>query len=293
MGFETNTVYRGDCADVLGRFPEESVDLIYADPPFFSNQTQKAYVGDEREVREFDDRWEGGIREYIDWMEPRIRLCSKVLKNSGSFYLHCDWHACHYLKVLADRVFGEGNFQREIIWRVGWVSGFKSRARNYIRNHDTLLFYTKSKEFTFNKIFVPHTDGYERRGGGKNPKGIPLDDVWLDIHSIQHLSFSREKLGYPTQKPQALLTRLILVSSNRGDLVLDPFCGSGTTLAVAKELGRRWIGIDVSPAACELAKRRTGLEGVRNPEIKLVGGPASPGLSSSRTGCRLTHEGDR
>jgi DNA modification methylase len=255
----------------LNRVPGESVDLIYADPPFFSNQRYEMLGAEDREIRAFDDRWEGGIQGYIAWMEPRLRMCHKVLKSNGSMYLHCDWHAGHYLKVLMDQVFGADCFQREIIWKIGWVSGFKSRAKNYIRNHDTLFLYTKSHEFTFNKVFLPHPKGYERRGGGGNPRGVALDDVWLDIHSIQHLSFSKEKLGYPTQKPEALLGRLIRVSSDKGDLVLDPFCGSGTTLAAARKLGRRWIGIDVSPAACRLATKRMGAIGGRE-------GPEAAGM---------------
>jgi DNA modification methylase len=255
----------------MDRFPEESVDLIYADPPFFSNQRHEMLAGGDHEARAFDDRWEGGIQDFIAWIDPRLRLCHTLLGNNGSMYLHCDWHAGHYLKVLMDQIFGASNFQREIIWKIGWASGFKSRARNYIRNHETLLLYTKTREFTFNKVYVPHPKGYERRGGGENPKGVPLDDVWLDIHSIQHLSFSKEKLGYPTQKPEALLSRLIEVSSNRGDLVLDPFCGSGTTVAAAHKLGRRWIGIDKSPAACRLTVRRMGILGVEG--LETVGLP--------------------
>ncbi|MDA4121956.1 MAG: site-specific DNA-methyltransferase, partial [Thaumarchaeota archaeon] len=220
MSFRPDTIFCGDCEDVLGGFPDGRVDLIYADPPFYSNRTHEAVSGDGQERRSFEDRWEGGIQSYISWMEPRLRQCHRVLRSTGSMYLHCDWHASHYLKVLMDGIFGEENFQREIIWRVGWVSGFKSRAKNFIRNHETLLFYTKSREFTFNKLYVPHPEGYERRGGGANPKGVALDDVWLDIYSIQHLSFSRKKLGYPTQKPEELLDRVIEASTNRGDQVL-------------------------------------------------------------------------
>jgi DNA modification methylase len=255
----------------MARFPEGCADLIYADPPFFSNQKHEVVLGDGEEVRAFEDRWKGGIKDYIAWMEPRLRQSHRVLKSDGSMYLHCDWHAGHYLKVLMDQIFGASNFQREIIWRVGWPSGFKSRARNYVRNHETLLLYTKSQEFTFNKVFVPHPKGYERRGGGGNPRGVPLDDVWLDIYSIQHLSFSKEKLGYPTQKPEALMNRLIEVSSDAGVLVLDPFCGSGTTVAAAHKLGRRWIGIDVSPVACRLTAKRASLLGVKG--LKPVGLP--------------------
>ena len=253
--FRLNAIYCGDCVEVMNRFPEHCVDLIYADPPFFSNQYYEASSAKNGGRQAFDDRWKG-MQEYIAWMEPRLRHCHRVLTNDGSMYLHCDWHSAHYLKVLMDKIFGYNNFQREIIWRVGWVSGFKSRAKNYIRNHDTVLFYTKSSNFTFNKIYTPHPDGYKRRGGGENPLGVPLDDVWLEISSIQHLSFSKEKLGYPTQKPEALMNRIIQVSSNKGDKVLDPFCGCGTTIAAAQKLGRSWIGIDVSQNACKLAAKR-------------------------------------
>ncbi len=128
VSFRPDTIFCGDCEDVLGGFPDGRVDLIYTDPPFYSNRTHEAVSGDGQEKRAFEDRWEGGIQSYISWMEPRLRQCHRVLRGTGSMYLHCDWHASHYLKVLMDKIFGE-NFQREIIWRVGWVSGYRAGRR--------------------------------------------------------------------------------------------------------------------------------------------------------------------
>ena len=281
-----NQVLRGDNLVLLReRIPDAWVDLVYLDPPFQSG----------RDYLRFRDRWpwdETAAADYRDWtgrgpekparllrhlhellgpgetlsylvmMAPRLIELYRALKPAGSLYLHCDPGLSHYLKVLLDLIFGPQNFRNEIIWRIGWVSGFKSRARKWIRNHDVILYYVKSRRFTFNKIHLDHADGYRRRRGpaGKNP-GIPLADVWglsneEGLTSIQIMSFSREKLGWPTQKPEALLERIISASSNPGDLVLDPFCGSGTTLAVAARLSRRWIGMDVSPEAAALARKR-------------------------------------
>jgi DNA modification methylase len=158
-----------------------------------------------------------------------------------------------------DAVFGAASFRREIVWRSGWVSGFKSAAKNWVRNHDIILYYLRdsTKPFTFQILFIPHPSGYRRRNGEKgNPQGVPCDDVWTDIYSPAIMSFSKEKLGYPTQKPEALLERIIKASSNPGDIVLDPFCGCGTTIAVAERLKRRWIGIDTTYLAIELTKYR-------------------------------------
>ncbi len=273
---KTNAIYCGDAQRVLGNtleFPDKSVDLVYVDPPFYSAETYEVIWEDGYERRAFEDRWKGGIENYISWMDPKLRECHRVLKDSGSLYLHCDWHAGAYLKVLLDRIFGYNRFQREVIWKLGWVSGFKSKAKNYIRNHETLLFYTKSDDFTFNKVYVPHPKGYTRRGGGENPKGVALDDVWTDIYSIQHLSFSKEKLGYPTQKPVELLKRIVQVSSNPDDVVLDPMCGCGTAIAAAYELKRKWVGIDISPTACKLMAKRMRSLGAQVGQDDIVGLP--------------------
>lgn len=260
--------------------PSESVDLVYLDPPFFSNRNYEVIWGDEAEVRSFLDRWDGGIEVYTDWMRRRVEQLARVLAATGSFYLHCDWHASHYLKVMCDDVFKEagGAFQNEVVWyyRGGGVS-----KRRWGRRHDVLLFYAKGSEWTFNVDpvrmeyspesqerlkYTARSFRKDRRTGEErvydsyrpNPKGKHPDDVW----SIQPLMPSnRRRLGYPTQKPEALLRNVILASSNEGDLVLDPFCGCGTTLTVAQENKRNWIGIDISPTAIDICDRRLQLSG--------------------------------
>ncbi len=229
----------------------ESIDLCYADPPFFS----------QRNYGQFDDRWES-LDDYLAEMETAVKEIHRVLKPTGSFYLHCDWHASHYLKVMCDRVFGYPRFKNSIIWH--YTGG--GRGENYFpRKHDEILFYTKGDEWTFNadEVRVPYdeTSGYAKGGiisaAGKkympNPKGKVADAVW-DIPIINPMS--DERVGYPTQKPLALLERIIKASSNPGDIVLDPFCGSGTTLLAAERLNRRWIGIDRNPEAIEISKKR-------------------------------------
>jgi DNA modification methylase len=199
---------------------------------------------------------------YLSMMAIRLVEMRRVLRKTGSIYVHCDPTASHYLKLVLDTIFGPENFRREIIWRSGWVSGFKTKTANWIRNHDTLLYYLRDRReaFTFNKdlAYKPHEDGYKRRGGGGNPKGIAIDDVWDEValYSPWIKSFSTEKLGYMTQKPLALLERIVSVSSNEGDLVLDPFCGCGTTALAAERLGRKWIGIDIAIRAMDIVKDR-------------------------------------
>ncbi len=197
-------------------------------------------------------------------MAIRLLEMRRVLKPTGSIYLHCDLTASHYLKSVMDAIFGKQNFRNEIIWRIGWVSGFKTQKRGWIRNHDTLLYYVRSpaaiKEF--NKEYLPYPDGYVRRDGQlPTGKGIPIEDTWNcsngDIlDSIMIKSLSREKLGYPTQKPLALLERIIKASSPPDGLVLDPFCGCGTAVHAAEKLGRRWIGVDISAFATGLVRKR-------------------------------------
>ena len=291
MSLKTNSIYCGDSKDVLRDFPDECVDLIYLDPPFFSNKNYEVIWKDGYEVRAFEDRWKGGIEHYIGWMEERIRQCHRVLKPTGSIYLHCDAHASHYLKVMMDRIFGYKNLRSEIIWNSGSVSGFKSQKKGWIRQHDTILYYAKSDNFTFNKhyelykeeyikkMFKYHDENgrtYRKRDNKKQyldeSKGMPIGDVW-NIFSLQTITQSKEKLGYPTQKPEALLERIISASSNSLDVVLDPFCGCGTAVAVAEKLGRQWIGIDVSPTACRLMTDRLRKIGVDIGESDIIGLP--------------------
>ncbi len=261
-----NTLYCGDNLDVLRKhIKDESVDLIYIDPPFFSNRHYEVVWGDEAEIRSFEDRWEGGINVYIEWMRPRVEELYRVLKPTGSFYLHCDWHANAHLRIMLDEIFGEKNFQNEIIWsyRTGGIS-----SKRWNRKHDTIFFYSKKNTFTFNLIkeksylddtfFKPWQKSVRKLGYKRDKRGMMFRlvfprDVWnINIpHGCSH-----EHLGYPTQKPEALLERIIEASSNKGDVVLDAFCGCGTTLVVAQKLERRWMGIDISPTAAKVMEDR-------------------------------------
>ena len=305
-----NKLYFGDNLEILrDKIPDNSVDLIYLDPPFKSGKDYNIIFqpevgklkGATAQVKAFEDTWTWGLeaegtyeglisgkitREkpnqrlielmkairsylgecsmmaYLSMMAPRLLEMKRVLKDTGSIYLHCDPTASHYLKILMDAIFGIENFRNEIVWRIGWVSGFKTQKKGWIRNHDVLLYYTKSAEFTFNKEYIPYPPDYRRRGGGEpTGKGIPIEDTWNcrpedRLDSIMIMSFSKEKIGYPTQKPEKLLERIIKASSNEGDLVLDPFCGCGTTVAVAERLGRRWIGIDITYLAIDVISKR-------------------------------------
>lgn len=173
-----------------------------------------------------------------------------------------DENRSHYIKIVLDEVFGNSNFKREIVWRIGWISGYKSAAKQWIRNHDTILYYTKGNTCTFNKKYIPYPPGYTRRDGAEpEGKGYPIEDTWncseLDsLNSIQIMSFSGEKVGYPTQKNENLLARIIECSSNPGDIVFDCFMGSGTTQAVAMKLGRRFIGADINLGAIQTTTKR-------------------------------------
>lgn len=294
-----NTLYQGDNLAVLrAHIPDGSIALIYLDPPFASQRDYPLHEGAERngangkrrafsdvwkweeatytallEERPADDALTGLLRAFVEarrrdalaaylvMMLPRLAELYRVLAPTGSLYLHCDPAASHYLKALLDTLFGLENFRREIVWRSGWVSGYKTRAKNWVRNHDTLLYYVKDRRrFTFDMSarFRPHPPDYQRRGGGGNPQGVPLDDVWDDpeLYSPWIKSFSTEKRGYATQKPLTLLERILRVSSAAGDLILDPCCGGGTTLVAAHALGRRWIGIDRSAPAIALTRQR-------------------------------------
>lgn len=283
-----DTIYREDCAQILAYFPERSIDLIYVDPPFFSNKQYEIIWGNGYELRAFEDRWKGGIRNYIAWMEPKIRECHRVLKPTGSMYLHCDWHADAHLRLLMDGIFGENNFRNEIVWCYSRATS--PRQKVWGRMHDILLFYTKSDDYTFNvdAVRLPYSksslarEGYKKmfhkKGdlkGGQcklNKKGKFPED-WWQIPFIR--PNAQERLGYPTQKPEKLLERIILASSNPMDIVLDPMCGCGTAIAVAHKLGRRWIGIDVSPTACKVMVRRMQKLGVKIAESDIIGLPKS------------------
>ena len=277
VGFlETGVIYCGDNHARLAEFPPDSVDLIYLDPPFFSNHHYEVIWGDEAEVRSFEDRWSGGINHYIEWMRDRVIELYRVLKPTGTLYLHCDYHASHYLKVMLDDVFGEGRFRNEIVW---CYSGGGIPRKDYPRKHDTIFRYTKGDTWTFNVERKPYKEntqavGFhstyipEERRAIDLERGTPVTDWWTDIKTVT--GWSAERLGYPTQKPVALMERIIKASSNPGDLVLDPFCGCGTTLQAAQNLGREWIGIDISPTACGVMSRQLGRIGF---SAKVIGLP--------------------
>lgn len=337
---DTRVIYCGDNLEQLAKLPDACVDLIYIDPPFNSNRNYEVFWGETKEKRSFEDR-HASTEAYIDYMRPRCVQLARVLKKTGSFYYHCDWHAAHYVKVLLDQILGENNFRNEIIWR---RTNSRTEKTQWPRLHDTIFLYTGgAKEFTFHPLETPgavantpHTlilgkdgkkyntsdltgsgltkegeSGKEWRGFNPSsfgrhwgyshsqmdewdiagrihwPKkkgsagGFPrlIDDapfepdarmvqvgsVWTDIDRLNQTA--KERLGYPTQKPLALLERIIKASSKENDIVLDAFCGCGTALVAAQNLGRQWIGIDISPTACRvMAKRLRDVCSIREDE---------------------------
>lgn len=273
---DTGVLYCDDNMSRLSRLPTASVDLVYLDPPFFSNRVYEVIWGDEAEVRSFEDRWDGGIQHYVGWMRERMLEIHRVLKPTGSMYLHCDYHASHYLKVMLDSIFGMKKLRNEIVWcyRGGGVP-----RTAFARKHDTIFFYAKGNTNTFNPQYVPYSEASQALVSGRGgvsidnrkrdlTRGAHMPDWWTDLNALQ--TWSPERLGYPTQKPEALLKRIITASSNEGDVVLDPFCGCGTTVNVAERLKRRWIGIDISPTAVNLMRRRLqkATNGQCNPKIE-------------------------
>jgi len=250
------------------------INLIYIDPPFFTGAdfTIRTKLGDESiekepsiiEERAYKDTWSGGIASYLKYMNERLVLMRELLAENGSIYVHLDWHVGHYVKVMMDEIFGYENFRNEIVWCYTGPSGI---AKDFPRKHDIILRYSKTDNYTFNPIRVPHKSGvHDTRGTALgytgreidveelDKKGKPLEDWWTDIWATER--YRDELLAFDTQKPEALLKRIILASSNPGDIVADFFCGSGTTLAVAEKLGRRWIGSDLSKFAIQVTRKR-------------------------------------
>ena len=354
LNFADRTIWTGDNLDILRGLNSASVDFIYLDPPFNSNRNYAAPVGSAAAGAAFKDTWTlsdldvawmgliadeqpamyqvlqtaglthgKGMQSYLCMMAVRLLEMRRVLKDTGSIYLHCDPTASHYLKLLMDSIYGQECFRSEITWkRTSAHSDTRQGRRQHGRVRDLILFYTKSGEWTWNPIFTEYDPAYIERsykyfepgtnrryrldnltgpgGAAKgNPQyevmgvtrywrysqermqelvdagrvvqrrpgavpaykryldempGVPLQDLWTDISPLQ--AQSKERIGYPTQKPLALLERIIKASSNEGDVVLDPFCGCATACVAAENLGRRWIGIDISPKAVELVNMR-------------------------------------
>lgn len=267
-----NQIVHADALKALEMLKEESADLIYLDPPFFTQDVQCLNSGDNMKYS-FNDKWKS-MNEYLDFMKDRLIQCKRVLKATGSIFLHCDRNASHYLKVLMDEIFGVSNFQSEIIWSYKRWSNAK---KGLLNNHQIIFFYSKTKEFKFNKIYtnysettnidqilqerVRNEDGksvykIDENGEavvGPSKKGVPLSDVW----EIPFLNpKAKERVGYPTQKPIILMEQIIKLVTDEEDLVIDPFVGSGTTVVAAKMLKRKYLGIDISQAAVELTNKR-------------------------------------
>ena len=309
----------------LKKLPDACIDLIYIDPPFNSNRNYEVFWGETKEKRSFEDRHES-TQAYIEFMRPRCFELARVLKKTGSFYYHCDWHASHYVKVMLDQIFGENNFQNEVVWK---RQSAHNDPHKYGNIHDTLLFYTGAKKgYTWNPQYTAYSQDYidsewqqlpsgqffkgqdmtdpqkkmeefdfmgttarwrTNRAGmmalwnasqtdvpnshgrillredGRPRKrcrivflnelpGVSLQSWWGDIAPVA--GGALERLGYPTQKPLPLLERIIKASSNPNDIVLDAFCGCGTALVAAQNLGRQWIGIDISPTSCRVMAKR-------------------------------------
>ncbi|KAA3615634.1 MAG: site-specific DNA-methyltransferase [Calditrichaeota bacterium] len=353
-----NKLYYGDNLHILQEhIADESVDLIYLDPPFNSNRSYNVLFKDETgndaeaQITAFEDTWHwnqhteetyeqlvtGGtsvagmlsalrfavgtnqMMAYLVMMAARLVELHRVLKPTGSLYLHCDPTASHYLKIIMDTIFGVKNFRNEIIWKRTSAKGLA--FTRFANNHDIIFYYSKNDEFIWNQQHKPHDENYIKKfyryidseSGRRyrldnlaNPnknrpnltyeflgvtrvwrwtkkrmqkayddglviqtkpgsvpafkryldeqEGTPVDDTWIDILPVQ--SQSGELLGYPTQKPLSLLERILKASSNEGDVVLDPFCGCGTTIAAAQKLNRKWLGIDITHLSIALQKYR-------------------------------------
>ena len=266
----TNKLILGDNLAILQSIPDKSVDLIYLDPPFFSNRTYEVIWGDDGEKRSFEDRFAGGIDHYISWLKIRVRQMHRILKDTGSIFLHCDWHANAEIKVdILNKIFGLNNFRNEIIWH---YRRWTANSNNFQRLHDTIFWYSKTKNYTFNPLYTDYTEESKKRKMGGvlrrfkegeepylvsnkefDPKGVRENDVWI----IPFINPSaKERIGYPTQKPETLLQRIIECATNEGDVILDPFVGGGTTVAVADRLNRKFIGIDQSVMAIKVTDLR-------------------------------------
>lgn len=281
-----NKIFWGDNIQVMSHLLKEyrgKVDLVYIDPPFDSKVDYKKKIklkGKEilndtsmLEEKQYSDMWSND--EYLQFMYERLMLIKELLSEKGSLYLHCDWHKNHHIRLILDEIFGEGNFRNEIIWS---YFGFKrSTTKKFPQKHDVIYSYTKNQEYTWNVQFRPHSKEYIARfkidhngrkyrddvnptGGGSRIifldeiEGDIIDSVWNDIPPVNPVAKERE--NYPTQKPEALIERIIKASSNEGDIIFDCFMGSGTTMAVAQKLGRRFLGSDINVGAVQTTTKR-------------------------------------
>jgi len=261
-----------DCLNGIKTLAKESVDMIYLDPPFFTQKYQMARSSN-GDVYGFSDIWDSR-QSYLLFLKERLSEMRRVLKDTGSIFFHCDTSSSHYIRILLDEIFGEDNFRSEIIWTYKRWSNSK---KGLLAGHQTIFFYSKSPDFKFHVIYGEYSpttnldqilqerernaigkSSYKRDKSGntvmaKEKRGVPMSDVW-DIPFLNPKA--KERVGYPTQKPIELLQRILRISTDEDDLILDPFCGSGTALVAAKLMGRNFIGIDTSADAINLCQER-------------------------------------
>jgi site-specific DNA-methyltransferase (adenine-specific) len=266
-------VHHGDCLEVIQGLAAESVDLVYVDPPFFTQKTHSLITRDRTTKFEFSDEWKSRA-EYIEFLRARLIEFRRVLKATGSLFLHCDTNASHHIRCLLDEVLGETMFRSEIIWHYRRWSNSECKP---MPSHQTIFFYSKTDCYQYHQHFEDYSPStnvdqilqrrqrdkhgkavYARDENGKvvhngHKKGVPIADVW-DIPLLNPKA--KERVGYPTQKPILLVERIISLVTSHGDFVLDPFSGSGTAVVAAELLGRNSLGIDISSEAVQLAKQR-------------------------------------
>lgn len=266
-----NTFIRGDNLTVLSSLLQQGyggkIDLIYIDPPYLSSQdyTSKIIVGSGTDKQTlarsaFQDVWANSLDAYLDQLYPRLLLMKELLSESGSIFVHLDWHVSHYVKLLLDEIFSSQNFINEIVWCYGGGSGSK---RHFHRKHDLIFWYARSSNYIFHPQYRPYSQGTIQRGltkvkGDKyslHEKGALMQDWWTDINKILSPT-AQENLKFPTQKPKALLRRIIAAASDAGSLVADFYAGSGTTIEVCEEMGRNWIACDNSNLALQTSVKR-------------------------------------
>lgn len=310
-----NMVIRGECVSACAYLKSKGiqVDLVYIDPPFASgaDYAKKVYIRrnpkvaetiaqaeqelDVDELKAFEEKMYGDVwdkEKYLNWMYENLMAIKSVMSETASIYVHLDWHMIHYVKILMDEIFGEDNFQREIVWDISVLSGFKTLAPNWVRGHDTILYYSKSEDRIFNKLRQPHTKEYldsfnrvdengrhymvahgtTRYKDEVEAKGKPFGDVWNDIMSFQQQPTSDEKVDYATQKPTSLLDRIIKASSNEGMIVADFFGGSGVTAAVANKLDRKFIHCDIGLNSIQTTRDRLVADGAEFDVLEIKDG---------------------
>lgn len=253
-----NKTFQMDNLELLKELPDNSIDLIYCDILYNTG----------KKFKDYEDRL-GTPQEAIGWYKPRLVEMKRVLKDTGTIYLHCDYRLVHYLKVEMDKIFGLDNFRNDIAWCYSSPSGSR---KDFPRKHDRILRYSKTDGYTWNGAFIPHKSGIHSKGAyfsktkdditkqdsekiiKLEKRGKQVEDWWIDIYTTDRVR--SELVGYYSQKPKALLERIVKASSNEGDTVADFFCGSGTTLVVAKELNRRYIGCDIGEKAVKITNER-------------------------------------